>query len=101
MTIKFNFIEDGGVNEGIPGGFGELYVNGKKVDTVKIPEMHISTFSLSETFDVGIDAGTQVTNKYAVKNHFPYTGELDKEVVRLTGSDAFEHSREAEVTSGF
>jgi arylsulfatase len=84
VDIRFNFIEDGGITEGIPGGKGELYINGKKVDEVDMPEMHISTFSLSETFDVGIDAGTPVTTDYAVENHFPYTGELDKITIRLT-----------------
>jgi len=49
-----------------------------------MPEMHISTFSLSETFDVGIDAGTAVTTDYPVDTHFPYTGKLDKVVIRLT-----------------
>jgi len=36
-------------------------------------EWCISTFSLSETFDVGIDAGTPVTTKYKLTNHYPYT----------------------------
>jgi hypothetical protein len=45
--------------------------------------MHISTFSLSETFDVGIDNGTPVSNKYAVTNHYPFTGELDKVSITL------------------
>ncbi len=49
-----------------------------------MPDMHVSTFSLSETFDVGIDAGTPVSNKYRITNHYPYTGELDKVVVTLT-----------------
>ena len=84
VEIKFVFIETGGVTEGLPGGKGELYINDKKVGEVELPDMHISTFSLSETFDVGIDAGTPVSNKYSVKNHFPYTGELDKVVFRLT-----------------
>ena len=82
--IKFNFIETGGVTPGFPGGKGELYINGELVDTVDMPDMHISTFSLSETFDVGIDAGTPVSDKYSVTNHFPYTGELDKVVFTLT-----------------
>ena len=85
VHIKFNFTETGGATEGIPGGKGELYINGKKVDEVDMPEMHISTFSLSETFDVGIDAGTPVSNKYSVTNHYPFTGRLDKVIVRLTG----------------
>jgi len=84
VDIKFNFIETGGKTKGLPGGKGELYVNGKKVDDVEMPDMHISTFSLSETFDVGIDAGTPVSNKYRITNHYPFTGELDKVTVRLT-----------------
>ena len=84
VDVKFNFVETGGTTKGITGGRGELYVNGKKVDEVEMPEMHISTFSLSETFDVGIDAGTPVSNKYRVTNHYPFTGDLDKVVVKLT-----------------
>jgi arylsulfatase len=88
VNIRFSFIEDGGTAPGIPGGTGELYVNGEKVAEVYMPEMHISTFSLSETFDVGIDSGTPVSDKYSVTNHFPYTGELDKVIVRLMGGEA-------------
>jgi arylsulfatase len=84
VLIKFNYIETGGTTKGVPGGKGELYINGEKVDDVEMPEMHISTFSLSETFDVGIDSGTPVSDKYKVKNHFPYTGKLDRVIVRLT-----------------
>ena len=84
VHILFKFVEDGGSTEGIPGGFAELFINGKKVDEVKMPEMHVSTFSLSETFDVGIDAGTAVTTEYPVDTHFPYTGKLDKVTIRLT-----------------
>jgi arylsulfatase len=79
VDVKFNFVETGGTTKGIPGGRGELHVNGKKVDEVEMPEMHISTFSLSE-----IDAGTPVSNKYRVTNHYPFTGDLDKVVVKLT-----------------
>jgi arylsulfatase len=74
VNIKFNFIETGGVTEGLPGGRGELFVNGEKVAETAMPDMHVSTFSLSETFDIGEDAGTPVSNKYRVKNHYPYTG---------------------------
>lgn len=84
VHILFNFVEDGGTTEGIPGGIGELFINDKKVDEVKMPEMHISTFSLSETFDVGVDAGTAVTSDYPVDTHFSYSGKLDKIIIRLT-----------------
>jgi len=84
VDIKFDFIEKGSPRRGIPGGIAKLFVNGTEVDEVELTEMHISTFSLSETFDVGIDAGTPVSDKYSVKNHFPYTGKLDKVTFRLT-----------------
>ena len=31
-----------------------------------------------------LDAGTPVSSGYKVTNHFPYTGELDKVIFRLT-----------------
>jgi arylsulfatase len=64
------------------GGTGELYVNDKKVAAVDMPKMHISTYSLAETFDVGKDTGTQVTKLY--KGPFPFKGKLDRVVITLT-----------------
>lgn len=85
VHIKFDFIEDPeGDQPKLPSGKAALFINGEKVDEVVMPEMHISTFSLSETFDVGVDYGTPVSNKYKIKNHYPYTGKLDKVVVKLT-----------------
>ena len=85
VSIRFEFTEAPRSPEHrLPRGSAALFVNGEKVAEVDMPEMHISTFSLSETFDVGIDAGTPVSDKYRARNHFPYTGELDKVVVRLT-----------------
>ncbi len=75
--LKFNF-----TRTKMFGGKGELYVNGKKVDEVEMPEMHRSTYSLAETFDVGIDTGTQVSKLY--KGPFKFKGNLDKVVITLT-----------------
>ena len=75
--MKFNFIRTK-----MFGGTGQLYVNGKKVDEVKMPEMHRSTYSLAETFDVGRDTGTQVSKIY--KGPFQFKGALDKVVIKLT-----------------
>jgi hypothetical protein len=75
--LGFRFVKTGPYK-----GTGELYVNKKKVDTVEMPAMHISTFSLSETFDVGSDTGTPVSAKY--KDEFRFRGaELDKVIVKL------------------
>jgi arylsulfatase len=48
-----------------------------------MPQMHISTYSLAETFDVGRDTGTQVSKIYA-GDTFDFNGELDKVVITLT-----------------
>jgi arylsulfatase len=65
------------------GGTGELFVNGRKVDEAEMPKMHISTYSLAETFDVGRDTGTQVDPRYA-GGPFPFTGELDRVIITMT-----------------
>ena len=75
--LKFNFIKTGNF-----AGTGELYVNGEKVAQTDMPKMHISTYSLAETFDVGRDTGTQVSRIY--DDPFPFVGKLDKVVINLT-----------------
>jgi arylsulfatase A-like enzyme len=69
--LKFNFIKTKQF-----GGKGELFVNGEKVDEVEMPQMHIATYSLAETFDIGRDTGTQVSKMYT--DPFPYNKEMDR-----------------------
>jgi arylsulfatase len=64
------------------GGEGELYVNGKKVDEVDMPAMHIATYSLAETFDVGRDTGTQVSTMY--NGIFKFNGKLDRVIFTVS-----------------
>ena len=77
LDLRFNFKATKAFR-----GIGELFVNGKKVDNVDMPNMHRSTYSLAETFDIGVDTGTQVSKLYRGTNRF--TGELDKVVITLT-----------------
>ncbi|MGI9586471.1 MAG: sulfatase-like hydrolase/transferase, partial [Acidimicrobiia bacterium] len=76
--LKFNFIKSGEY-----AGVGELFVAGTKVAEVDMPLMHISTYSLAETFDIGCDTGTQVDPTYE-GSPFPFTGDLDKVTITLT-----------------
>jgi arylsulfatase len=64
------------------GGEGELYVNGKKVDEAEMPQMHIATYSLAETFDVGRDTGTQVSDLY--NGIFKFDGKLDRVIFTVS-----------------
>ncbi len=75
--VKFDFTKTDDF-----AGIGKLYVNGNKVDEVEMPKMHISTYSLAETFDVGRDTGTQVSKLYT--DPYPFNGELDRVVIQLT-----------------
>jgi arylsulfatase len=75
--LKFNFTRTGPF-----AGTGELYVNGEKVDEADMPRMHISTYSLAETFDIGRDTGTQVSKLYI--GPFPFKGTLDRVFITLT-----------------
>ncbi len=80
VDLKFSFIKTKEF-----GGTGELYVNGKMVDTVEMPQMHISTYSLAETFDVGRDTGTQVSKLY--EGPFAFNGKLDRVVIRISDTN--------------
>lgn len=64
-------------------GTGRLFVNGKKVDETYLEKTHISTYSLAETFDVGMDTGTQVDPRYE-GDPFEFKGELDRVIIKLT-----------------
>jgi arylsulfatase len=82
VELKFNFIKTGMLK-----GTGELYVNGRKVAAAAIDKTVPGTFSLSETFDVGVDNGTPVSKNYKAKDHFRFTGSIDKVTIALTGDD--------------
>jgi arylsulfatase len=67
------------------GGKGELYVNDEKVDEIDMPQMHISTYSLAETFDVGRDTGTQVSSMY--DGIFKFNQPLDRVIFTVSDDD--------------
>ena len=75
--LKFNFLKTKEF-----GGTGELYVNGEKVDEIEMPQMHIATYSLAETFDIGRDTGTQVSKSY--EGIFKFDGVLDRVIITVS-----------------
>jgi arylsulfatase len=78
-TVVFDFKYDGG---GIgKGGTGTLSVDGKQVAQGRIANTMPVRFSLDETFDVGEDTGTPVSEGYDVPSRF--TGKIEKVVVKL------------------
>jgi arylsulfatase A-like enzyme len=78
-TVVFDFKYDGG---GIgKGGAGTLSVDGKQVAEGRINATIPGRFSFDETFDVGEDTGTPVSEDYDVP--FKFTGQIEKVVVNL------------------
>jgi len=83
--LMFNFTLDKSKIDGTLkpwSGDGELYVNGEKADEEYFEMMHISTYSLAETFDVGMDTGTQVDKAYE-GSPFAFTGTIDRVKITL------------------
>jgi arylsulfatase len=81
-TLVFDFTYDGG---GIgKGGTGTLSVDGTQVAHGRIARTMPIRFSFDETFDIGADTGTPVSEDYDVP--FPFTGTIEKVTVELTPS---------------
>ncbi len=78
VDIKYDFKKTGPW-----AGTGYLYINGELQGEADMPKMHITTYSLAETFDIGIDYGTQVDPNYE-GSPFAFTGTLDRVIVTLT-----------------
>lgn len=78
-SIAFDFTYDGG-GKG-RGGAGRLTVDGKAVDEKRIRITVPSLFSIDETFDVGTDTGTPVSDEYTVP--FRFTGKLHKVTIDI------------------
>jgi hypothetical protein len=78
-TIAFEFKYDGG-GAG-RGGTGKLIVDGNQVAEGRIEATMPYRFSADETFDVGEDTGTPVSEDYDVP--FKFTGQIEKVVVNL------------------
>ena len=60
----------------------ELYINNKKVGEGPVDRLMMANYSISETFDVGVDMGSPVSKTYNRDNEF--SGNLDRENITLT-----------------
>jgi arylsulfatase len=79
-TIRFEFTYDGGAPGS--GGTGTILVNGKKVAEGRINRTQPFVFSADEGVDVGLDAGTPVTDDYKERDN-AFTGKIHEVKVEL------------------
>jgi len=76
--IVFDFRADG--PKPGTGGTMRISVNGRPVGEGRIEQPIVMTTELTDTFDVGFDASTPVTDEYQGDGQF--TGQIDKVVVK-------------------
>jgi arylsulfatase len=78
-TIRVEFKYDGG-GAG-KGGTATLFVNDKQVGQGRVEKTVPGRFSADETFDIGLDSGSPVSNEYESPNR--YTGTIKKVEINL------------------
>jgi arylsulfatase len=79
-TIRFEFAYDGGPPGS--GGTGTILVGGKPVARGRIARTQGFVFSADEGADVGVDAGTPVTDDYKERDN-RFTGRIHRVTVEL------------------
>ncbi len=91
-TVEFEFTYDG------PGmgksATGTLKVDGKTVDSKKLPATLAITTQWDETFDVGSDTGTAVDDEDYVCP-FTFTGKLEKLTIKIGPSQMLPEEKKA------
>ena len=86
-TIRAEFKYDGG---GLgKGGLITLFVNDKKVGEGRVEKTILGRYSADETFDIGMDTGSPVSDGYKSPN--PYTGALRKVEIHLAAANHTEN----------
>lgn len=94
VKLGFEFEKTGQEKFGA-GGVGRLYINDSKVGEGQIPRTVRYIYTLDETFDIGLDAGTPVTNEY--KPGARFNGEIEKVVVDLLGELHLDREADAKI----
>lgn len=88
LTYKFSY-DGGGLGK---GGTGTLLADGKEIASARIERTQPTFFSADEGADVGLDAGTAVSNDYT--SPFKFDGQIDKvtiDIEAMPGSDKSAH----------
>ena len=97
-AVAFDFKYDGG---GIgKGGTGTLTVDDKTVAEGKVERTLPFRLQGDETLDCGEDTGTPVSEEYADKMPFKFTGKLNKVVIDIDGKAAPAPRRRCATTDG-
>ncbi|GAD51155.1 hypothetical protein NT2_23_00070 [Caenibius tardaugens NBRC 16725] len=72
-NVRYAFVSDGGPGK---GGTMTISINDRVVGSGRIEQPIVMTTELSDTFDVGFDSSTPVTDEYTLQGRF--TGDIRK-----------------------
>jgi arylsulfatase len=94
VKLGFEFEKTGQEKFGA-GGKCRLYINDTKVGEGQIPRTVRYVYALNETFNIGVDAGTPVTDEYRRGTRF--NGKIEKVVVELLGDLHVDRETDAKI----
>lgn len=92
--LLFEFKKTGQEKYGA-GGIGRLYINGSEAGEGSIPQTIKFVYSLDESFDIGRDTGSPVTEEYKADAQF--SGTINKVVIDLAGERLVDREAETRV----
>lgn len=95
VNLRFEFEKTGKEKFGA-GGIGRLYINDEKVAEAQIPRTVKFRYSADESFDVGHDTGSPVTDEYKAGAQFT-GGNIEKVVIDLAGERHIDHEAETKI----
>lgn len=81
VTVSMTYVQGDRARAG--GGMATLRVNGAKVAEGRIPRVVVNRYSATETFDIGMDLGSTVSDRYHHKAPFAFTGTIEQVSVSL------------------
>ncbi|WP_107668860.1 arylsulfatase [Cyanothece sp. BG0011] len=79
--VKLKAVYKTDADQPFSGGNVTLYANNRKIGSGRVEKTLPNRLSLDETFDVGFDTGTPVTEAY--ETPFDFTGNLDQVTINL------------------
>jgi hypothetical protein len=94
VNLRYEFEKTGQEKYGA-GGIGKLYFGDEKVGEGQIPRTIGFRYSFDESFDIGRDSASPVTDEYKAGSRFT-GGNIEKVVIDLTGERHVDHEQESQ-----
>jgi hypothetical protein len=95
VKLRYEFEKTGQEKFGT-GGIGRLYINNYKVGEGQIPHTAKFRYSLDESFDIGRDSASPVSEEYEAGAQFS-GGVIERVVIDLAGERQIDPEAEARI----